>query len=34
MFSLDYDVGVFEDLEEGVTEPLSEFVEWDKGFEA
>jgi hypothetical protein len=34
MFSLDYDVGVFEDLEERVTEPLSEFVEWDKGFEA
>jgi hypothetical protein len=34
MFSLDYDVGVFEDLEERVTEPLSEFVERDKGFEA
>jgi len=34
MFSFDGDVGIFEDLEERVTEPLSEFMEWDKGFEA
>jgi hypothetical protein len=33
MFSFDCDVGVFEDLEERVTEPLSEFMEGDQGFE-
>lgn len=33
LFSFDCDVGIFKDLEKGVTEPLSEFMEWDEGFE-
>lgn len=33
MFPFDGNVGVFEDLEERVTEPLSEFMEWHKRFE-
>ena len=30
VFAFDYDVCVLEDLEEGVAEPLSEFVEGDE----
>ena len=33
VFSFYDNIGVFEDLKEGVTEPLSEFVEWHKRFE-
>jgi hypothetical protein len=33
MFSFYKNIGVFEDLKEGITEPLSKFVEWHKGFE-
>jgi hypothetical protein len=28
LFTFDDDVGLFEDLEEGVAEPLGEFMEW------
>ena len=33
MFSLDKNIGIFEDLKKRIAKPLGEFVEWHEGFE-